>query len=325
MAWMPWVNVRSISCTSLIVCTTVSWTGAASTMSVAAARTTAGMMPDVHRAGPARSVGHQHVYDPAMITLSLDTTSTNYAAGQSLGAILFAGGVMGLVWRMTRFWRRVDPPDLSVLGIQLPALRARRRRIVWSVLAIIAAAGFVKAISVYNPEPRAAQAGADKSVAPGDVPRRVIQPPNQVGRHQLLTGEDAAVYAAAQERRNKKRSSGRQWWYYGTDTQELTAVLSINTVERDPELAAEKKYDSFTQEFRNFFAGAKAHDPAFFDAGPLPGRLGCGHDDTPTGEAAICGWTDAYTFGVVSLIDIQDLNEAARITRDLRAGSDRRS
>ncbi|WP_455361835.1 hypothetical protein [Streptomyces sp. SYSU K21746] len=260
-----------------------------------------------------------------MITLSLDTTSTSYAAGQSLGAFVVAGAVMALVWRMTRSWRRVDPPGSSVPGISLPALRARRQRIVWSVLAVIAAAGFVKAISVYNPEPRAAQAGADEAVASDEVPRRVIQPPNQLGHHQLLTGEDAAVYAAVQERSNKKRGSGRQWWYYGTDTQELTAVLSINTVEQDPELAAEKKRDSFAQEFRNFFAGAKARDTAFFDAGPLPGRLGCGHVDIPTGEAAICGWTDAYTSGMVSLIDIQDLHEAARITRDFRAASDRRS
>ncbi|MFF3327277.1 hypothetical protein [Streptomyces sp. NPDC002889] len=258
-----------------------------------------------------------------MITLSLDTTSTNYAAGQSLGAFLVAGAVMAPVWRMTHSWRRVDRPGSSVPGISLPTLRARRRRIVWSVLATVAAAGCVKAVSVHNPEPRAAQAGADK--AADEVPRRVIQPPNQLGHYRLLTGEDAAVYAAVQERSNKKRSSGRQWWYYGTDTQELTAVLTINTVEQDPELAAEKKRDSFTQEFRNFFAGAKARDTAFFDVGPLPGRLGCGHVDTPTGEAAICGWTDAYTSGTVSLIDIQDLNEAARLTRDFRAASDRRS
>ncbi|GAA4887171.1 hypothetical protein GCM10023237_00310 [Streptomyces coeruleoprunus] len=63
------------------------------------------------------------LYPPAVIILSLDTTSTSYAAGQSMGAFLVTGAVMALVWRVTRSWRRADAPQASVPEASLPALR----------------------------------------------------------------------------------------------------------------------------------------------------------------------------------------------------------
>ncbi|MFB9393031.1 hypothetical protein ACFPM3_18130 [Streptomyces coeruleoprunus] len=260
-----------------------------------------------------------------MIILSLDTTSTSYAAGQSMGAFLVTGAVMALVWRVTRSWRRADAPQASVPEASLPALRAKRRKIVQGVLVLIAAAGFIKAVSVYNPEPRAAQAGADTNVAPGELPRRTIAPPAQLRHYHLVTGKDVAALEAAMPRRAKSQQARGQWWYYVTETHGVAGILSISTVEQDPQMAADKRRNSFTQEFRNMFAGAKARDTAFFDAGPLPGRLGCGHFDIPTGEAALCAWSDAYTTGTLILTDTQDLAEAAQITRELRTATDRRS
>ncbi|MFD8196875.1 hypothetical protein [Streptomyces wuyuanensis] len=260
-----------------------------------------------------------------MIALSVDSTSSSYAAGQSLAALLVTGAVMALIWRVTRSWRQAGTAHPPTSQVATAAARAKRRRIVLGVLALVAAAGCFKAVSVHNPEPRVAEAGADDSVGESAVPKRTVAPPNRLRHHRLMTREETAGVDAALAQRGPRRQSDAKRWYYGSEATGVSALLSVHTVEDDPELAAEKRRDSFAQEFRNFFAGARARDTAFFDAGPLRGRLGCGHLDTPAGEAAVCAWSDAYTSGHVLLTDTRDLDEAAQITREFRAATDRRA
>ncbi|MBM9624351.1 hypothetical protein [Streptomyces zhihengii] len=260
-----------------------------------------------------------------MIEMSVDTTSTSWAAGQAMGTLLMTAAISAIVWRCTRGWRRADLHVAAAAKTPLAELRVRRRRTVAAVLAGIAVLGLVKVGFDYRPEARSAVSGTDPGVAAGAWPDRRIDPPGALGQYRLKTGEEAALYAAL-ARGGETEESGRRTWYYGTAGQEVAAVLSVNTVEGDPGLAREKQQHSPTNEFRNFFAGAEARETAFFDAGPLPGRLGCGLIDTPDGaDASLCAWTDAYTFGTLMLTDTLDLGAAARVTRDLRAATDHRS
>ncbi|MGG8410461.1 hypothetical protein ACM614_29860 [Streptomyces sp. 12297] len=268
-----------------------------------------------------------------MIHLSVDTTSQSYALGGAFGSLLFAAVIGAVVWRATKSYRHVAPGTASVPPAQLPALRARRRIHVIAVLVLITLAAGAKAVAGYHPEPRVAETGAtartdtDGRAGGGSrelVPARTIAPPPQLGRYRLLTGEEAAPYEALAAQKKPAGVGDTSWYYDSSGDGVVEGVLHISTVESNAKLASEKRRDSFTQEFRNFFAGAKARDQTFFDAGPLGGRLGCGHMDTPAGEASVCGWSDAYTMGSVILTDAPSLSEAARTTLAFRTASDQR-
>lgn len=266
-----------------------------------------------------------------MNSLSIDTTSVSFALGEVSGVLLVVGGVLTLVWRLSGPWRRVSAPPRPLPAVQLAQLRARRRNIVVGVLALIAVGGVVAAVSSYHPEPRAADTDAarsDKEPADAPVgtdhalPKRTIVAPKRVAGYQLMTDQEAAPYAppAANPPTRYKR-----WYYNSSPDGEPDGVLTIDAVEWDPELAAEKRRDSLTQELRNFFVGAKAREVTSFPAGPMGGRLSCGHTNTDHGEATVCAWSDAATFGFLTLADAARLDDAAPIAVTFRTAAERRS
>jgi hypothetical protein len=76
---------------------------------------------------------------------------------------------------------------------------------------------------------------------------------------------------------------------------------------------------------RNFFAGAKAREVTSFPAGPMGGRLSCGYTNTEHGEVTVCAWSDAATFGFLTLVDVARLDDAAPIAVAFRTAAERRS
>ncbi|MER7107425.1 hypothetical protein [Streptomyces sp. NPDC000229] len=257
-----------------------------------------------------------------MIPQYVDTTSESYASGQSFGVLLVTAGVAALVWRLSAGWRRAAGPDAS---------RARRRRtVVLGVLALIGAGGFTKAMTVYDPEPRAAETSrpapgnengtGTKDGAPAwaadepDPPAgpRTVVAPAKVGDYRLLPTPAPGPKAA-----------GKRWLYGKGEDEGTDAVLHVNTVDWDPGLAEEKRRDSITQEFRNFFAGAKALEASSFEPGPLGGRMSCAYLDRYGTKPALCAWSDATTFGSLLLRTPTTLDAAADTARDFRTAAER--
>ncbi|MEV3990353.1 hypothetical protein AB0J57_15740 [Streptomyces sp. NPDC049837] len=251
-----------------------------------------------------------------MFSLSVDTTSESYATGQSFGALLVTAGAMALVWRLTAAWRRAESTEAS--GVSGASRAGRRRNVVLGVLALIAAGGFAKAITVYDPEPRAAETGR-RTVDDGTpawaaedrpAPPRTVAAPAKVGDYRLMEVADP-----------EPAKSGKRW-FYGKDRGGVAdVVLYANTVGWDPGLAEEKRRKSITQEFRDFFAGAKALQPSAFEPGPLGGRLSCAHLDRHGTEPALCAWSDATTFGAVLVREPTSLTAAADTARAFRAAA----
>ncbi|MBT2454897.1 hypothetical protein [Streptomyces sp. ISL-86] len=95
----------------------------------------------------------------------------------------------------------------------------------------------------------------------------------------------------------------------------------LRTTEGDDRLKAEKASTSISQEFRNFFAGAKARDTTSFDAGPYGGGLSCGLTTGPAGDQAVCAWSDATTFAAISLLRPTTIADAATTTLALRTAA----
>ncbi|MEU5438943.1 hypothetical protein AB0G73_37215 [Streptomyces sp. NPDC020719] len=253
-----------------------------------------------------------------MTLLSVDDTSKSYAAGQVMGVVLVTVAVMFLVWRLSASWRGGD----ARTGVEAePGVRGRRRRtVVVAVLLAIAVVGGVTAASDYRPEARAAQTRSAVTTAAGEgasAPRTVTAPQEAAG-YRLLSGDEAERAAAGQD----KPPAGKRWYYGKGSDAAVHAVLFADTVEWDAGLGAEKRKYSITQEFRNFFAGARVRGVASFDAGPLGGRLSCGYRDGLTGEIVICAWSDAATFGALTLMDVTELPEAAQKAAALRAAAE---
>ncbi|MEU8915368.1 hypothetical protein [Streptomyces nigrescens] len=269
-----------------------------------------------------------------MIPLSIDITSESFAAGEALGVLLLVGGVMVLVWRLSAPWRRVTAPPGPLSAEQLAALRARRRNIALGALALIAVGGVAAAGASYAPEPRAADtdrarsqedaSGASGAAAGTDhaLRHRTIAAPEKVEDYRLMSDQEAAPYMTPA---SKPPARYKRWYYDRRPDSEPDAVLSIDAVEWDPQLGAEKRRDSITQELRNFFAGAKAREVTSFAAGPMGGRLSCGYMNYDRGELIVCAWSDAATFGSLALTDTARVDDAARLTVAFRAAAERRS
>ncbi|MFB6614246.1 hypothetical protein ACFCV9_08535 [Streptomyces sp. NPDC056367] len=150
---------------------------------------------------------------------------------------------------------------------------------------------------------------------------RPVTAPESLGDYRLLTGDAAARAEAAVLAGRRKPDIGR-FWYYDKDGDEVVHALFLaRSTVWDPELRGEKERDSVSQEFRNFFAGAKAHDVREFAPGPDGGGLSCGYTTGPDGDRAICAWSGAATFGVLRLADPTGLPDAARLALALRTTS----
>ncbi|MFI1170106.1 hypothetical protein [Streptomyces melanogenes] len=254
-----------------------------------------------------------------MALLSVDDTSKSYAAGQVMGVVLVTVAVMFLVWRLSASWRG-GGARTGVEGESGVRVRRRRTTVV-AVLVAIAAVGSVTAAVNYHPEERAAQtrSGVTPSAPEESAPApRTVTGPQEVAGYRLLSGDEAQRAGAGQG----KLPAGKRWYYGKGADVSVHAVLFADTVEWDPGLGAEKRKYSITQEFRNFFAGARVRDVASFDAGPLGGRLSCGYRDGRTGGIVICAWSDAATLGSLTLTDVTELPEAAQKAAAFRAAAE---
>ncbi|MEW1698130.1 hypothetical protein ACIQCR_01370 [Streptomyces sp. NPDC093249] len=248
-----------------------------------------------------------------MYTLSIDTSSQSYAAGQAIGALLVTAAVMAVIWFSTRTWRQGPVATGGVEAEEVLSTALRRRNIVTGVLLVVAVTGLVRACT-YEGEPPSAAASPV-------VMERFVDAAPQVGAYRLLTGEEVAAYE-----KSFRAPQGKRWYYDGPGEGPLGAVLQINTAEWDADLAEEKSADTMAQELRNFFAGAKATEVTDFEAGPWGGRLSCGFVKAATGgRPVVCAWTDSATFGNMLLADEKGLAEAAETALRFRTASEKRA
>ncbi|MBT2459999.1 hypothetical protein [Streptomyces sp. ISL-86] len=256
-----------------------------------------------------------------MIVAYVDTTSQSFAIGQVVGVLTLPLIAIVLLWRLTRSWRA---PSTPAGGDPAATLREERRRclIIVGLTALIAVGAGVQAVASYNPEPRASETVATSPVSDGQGgqagPSRAVVLPDSFADFRLLTGEaaeqtEAALFAG------RKRPEGMKFGYYDKDGDEnLDLLVAVRSAEWDPKVRAEKATDSISQEFRNYFAGAKAHDVTRFEPGPYGGGLACGLSQGPDGDQAVCAWSDATTFGAVRIVQPTTLADAAKTTLTLR-------
>ncbi|MFJ8162343.1 hypothetical protein ACIRBY_15620 [Streptomyces sp. NPDC096136] len=258
-----------------------------------------------------------------MISTAVDSTSQSYALGRVLGSSLVFAVALVVLWRATRSWRAPSTPPG---GDHSDTVRraAKRRRLVVGATVLIAVVAVVQAVRGYDPEPRAAEAlprsSAERTSTPSTGgPQAAV--PGSFADFRLMTG------AAAEQTKTAWLAGGTlpegtSAGFYdqnADDTADL--ILMIRTTEANPGLKAEKARMSIRQEFRNFIAGARAHDATTFDAGEYGGGLICGLVTQPARDRAVCAWSDADTFAVTTLLNPATLPDAATTTLAARSAA----
>lgn len=259
---------------------------------------------------------------PGVNTASVDPTSQEYAAGEVVGTLLVAVVAIVLLWRLTRSWRSPSTPAGSDPAQTLREERKRRLLII-GVTVLIAIGAGVKATASYDPEPRASEAKATGPASGNDgstgssAPRSVVLP-DSFAEFRQLTGL-AAQQAETVVLGGRKLPAEAKAGYYDKDGDgNVDLFVVVRSAEWDPKMHEDKATKSISQEFRNFFAGAKAHDVTSFDPGQYGGGLSCGLAAGMDGDQAICAWSDATTFGAVRLLPQTRLTDAAQTTLTLR-------
>ncbi|MEU3778458.1 hypothetical protein AB0F11_35710 [Streptomyces sp. NPDC032472] len=254
-----------------------------------------------------------------MIVASVDTNSPEYAFGQVVGIVGVALVAIVVVWRQTRDWRAPHTPPGGDPADTLREARKRHLIIVGASLLIFVAACAKAAIS-YDYEPPASETRAPAAAWGGSEASepRTGALPNSFQDFRRMTGE-AAERAEAEVVAGRKMPEGLRTGYYDRDGDgSFDLVVAVRSAEWDPTVRQEKANKSIAQEFRNAFAGAKAHDVTSFDAGQYGGGLSCGLVVGPDGDQAMCAWSDASTFAIVRQVRETDLAAAARTTLALR-------
>ncbi|MGW5849665.1 hypothetical protein ACWFQ8_17200 [Streptomyces sp. NPDC055254] len=256
-----------------------------------------------------------------MIIASVDTTSQSFALGQVSAVLAVAGVAVMLLWRFTRSWRMPSTPPGGDPAGTLREER-RRRRFVVGVTVLIALGAAARAATSYAPEPRASEARATAAAAAGQgaqagEPPKVVLPESFAGFH-LMTGA-AAERTQAAVLAGRTLPAGTKAGFYAHDGDEnLDLLVVVRSAEWDPTIHEDKARNSIAQEFRDYFAGAKARDVTAFEPGPYGGGLSCGLAQGADGERAVCAWSDATTFGSVRLARASTLAEAAQTALALR-------
>ncbi|MFJ3174338.1 hypothetical protein ACIPJK_26615 [Streptomyces roseus] len=259
-----------------------------------------------------------------MIVASVDTTSQSYALGQVIGILSVAVVAIVLLWRLTRSWRAPSTPaDGDGAGATREA--GKRRLLIIGVTVLIAVVAAAKATASYHPEPRASETSAAGTGSHGQGAQaaagRSAVLPDSFSGYQLMTG-DAAQRAETAVLAGRKMPAGSKLGFYDKDGDgSLDLFVTVSSVEWSPKIRKEKAEKSITQEFRDFFAGAKAHDVTPFEPGPYGGGLSCGLSPSPEGDQAVCAWSDATTFGGVRTVAQTTLNDAAGLTLALRTAT----
>ncbi|MFF8271411.1 hypothetical protein ACF059_29070 [Streptomyces sp. NPDC016562] len=253
-----------------------------------------------------------------MIVASIDPTSQSFAVGEVIGYMTAAALGIGALWWLTRSWRAESTPASSD-----PAQAARgRRKRTWFIAGVsvfIAAVASVKAATANDPEPRAVEALA----ADGTEEYAVIVLPELFDRFRLLTGEDA-TRAETETLAGRDLPHSIRTGYYDQDADSsYDLFVLVTSAAWDPKVAESKASKSISQEFRNYFAGAKARDVTRFDPGKHGGGLACGHVTGPGGDQTMCAWSDAANLVGVRHVHETDLATAARTTLALRDAATR--
>ncbi|PJN21096.1 hypothetical protein [Kitasatospora sp. CB02891] len=238
--------------------------------------------------------------------LAIDTRSTAYLQGQTLGlAVVLAVGIV-VVRVLTRRWRNpvaLAPEDLP----RVTALRKKRRILLALATVVICALFTTKfVLDVRSETPY----GSAAATGPTD---RTVDAPDTVAGYHLITGEAAARLAA-----KTKSGTSEHFWFYskapgGTQP---SVVFSASTAAWDPKEAAEKSEHSLEWLFVNFFAGAEVEDAKDVDPGPLGGLMRCGR--TQSGNLVICHWEDAGTAGTVMTAGAVDIQQASTLALQFR-------
>ncbi|MEU9700096.1 hypothetical protein [Streptomyces sp. NPDC047981] len=265
-----------------------------------------------------------------MIMSSIDPDSQSFADGQAVGTLLVTAVAMVVIWFTTKAWRRGPVPTSAVAAEHVTALAMRRGNIVRGVLLAVAAVGLIRAFS-FEGEPPAAEAApavqapavqTPSATAGASEAKRVIDAAPRIGGYRLLSGAEAAEY---ERKTSGKKPSGKRWFYDGPGEGPVGAVLQINAVEWDANLAEAKRSHTMTSEMRNVFAGARATEVTAFEAGPWGGQLSCGFLASTTGRPILCAWADSGTSAQVLLADEKSLSKAAEVALQFRGGSEKRS
>ncbi|MFD3328390.1 hypothetical protein [Streptomyces sp. NPDC058701] len=260
-------------------------------------------------------------YDAEVIVAYVDTTSQSFAIGRVTGVLSIFGVAIVLLWRLTRSWRAPSTPAGGDHAATLHEER-RRRLIIIGLTALIAVGAGIQAVAAYNPEPRASEAVetgpvSDSQGGQADTSRTVVLP-DSFGEFRLMTGE-AAKQTEAAVLAGRKPPQGMKTGYYDKDGDEnLDLLVMVRSAEWYPQIREEKATNSISQEFLNYFAGAKAHDVTRFDPGQYGGGLACGLSQGLDGDQAVCAWSDATTFGAVRIVPSTTLADAAQATLTLR-------
>ncbi|MFF0216016.1 hypothetical protein [Streptomyces vinaceus] len=256
-----------------------------------------------------------------MIAASVDTTSQSYALGQVVGVLTVAVVAIVLLWRLTRSWRAASTPSH---GDPEGATReARKRRLMTIGLTLLIAVGAgAKAAASYHPEPRASETPAAGSVSQGrgaqEATARSAVLPDSFTGFRLMTGE-AAQRAETAVLAGRSLPEGSKFASYDSDGDESPDMYAVvSSTEWSTKVRDEKARKSIAQEFRDFFAGAKAHDVTAFEPGPHGGGLSCGLSASPGGDQAVCAWSDATTFAAVRFRPQTTQTDAAGTTLALR-------
>ncbi|MGP3683274.1 hypothetical protein ACTVZO_00925 [Streptomyces sp. IBSNAI002] len=253
-----------------------------------------------------------------MIASSVDTTSQSFALGQVIGLLSVALIGIALLWKLTSTWRAPSTPPGGDPA-ETARTESQRRLIVIGATVLIAAVAGVQATVAHNPEPRASETtAADPAYAAGGAPRSVTLP-DGFDDFRRMTGAAEERTAAQLLAGRKQLPGGTKAGFYDRGGDEnLEFVVFLRSAEWDPTMHDEKATESISQEFLNFFTGAKARDVTGFDAGPHGGRLSCGLSQGVDGDQAVCAWSDATSFAAVRFVRDADLAGAAKTTLTLR-------
>lgn len=253
-----------------------------------------------------------------MIVASIDPTSQAYAAGEVVGYMIPAAIGIGVLWWLTRSWRKESTPTGSNAA-QGGRGKWKRTWFIAGVSVFIAAAASVKAFASYDPEPRAIETRA----ADGTEEYPVIILPELFDSFRLLTGEDA-TRAETEALAGRDLPHSIRTGSYDQDADgTYDLFVLVTSSDWDPKVAESKATKSISQEFRNYFAGAKARDVTRFDPGEHGGGLACGHVTGPDGDQTMCAWSDAANLVGARLVHETDLAAAARTTLALRDAASR--
>ncbi|RKE16903.1 hypothetical protein [Streptomyces sp. TLI_171] len=236
--------------------------------------------------------------------MPLAAHTVSYAEHVTL-ALLAAAGVITLgLWIWTRRMR--DP--VAAMPADLAKTAVRRRALVRGVGSIV----WVAVLGVSGPLLR--NAIPDHAAVRSGPTDRQVEVDQVVGNHSLVNGTD--------ELRAREPAAIGAGWHVGfyadrAEPRGPVIVLAVSDAAGNPALAAEKSRLTLDQELTSFFDEPYHARITDVDPGPLGGMVRCGIRWAE--QAVECRWDDAATSGIVTLLDSEDLDQAALLALRFRS------